>query len=81
MLTKGVKVMQKKRTQTSDVLDYLKRYKRGLTPREAEDKFGSMRLASIICNLRNKGYNIETLSECTKNRYGTISTYARYKLK
>ena len=71
----------KKRTQTSDVLAYLKKCpKKGLSPKEAEDTFGTMRLAAIICTLRKRGYDIETKEECVKNRYGTTSTYARYIL-
>lgn len=73
--------MEKKRTQTSDVLAYLKKCpKKGITPKEAEEKFGTMRLASIICTLRKRGYDIQTIDEVTKNRYGTTSKYARYIL-
>lgn len=70
-----------RRTQTSDIKKYLKRYKKGLTQDEAKKMFGTDRLASIIFNLRKRhGMNIVTKNEYTKNRYGTISRYARYKL-
>lgn len=70
-----------KRTQINDVKKYLKTHKKGLTPQDAEDMFGSHRLAAIIHTLRHReGMNIITIDECVKNRYGTISHYARYKL-
>lgn len=69
------------KTQTSDIKKYLETHKKGLTQKDAEEKFGAIRLASIIHNLRHKyGMNIVTTDECTKNRYGTISRYARYTL-
>ncbi len=69
-----------KKTQTSEILRYLKSHKKGITPKLAEDMFGTMRLGSIIHNLRRQGHEIETIDEYTKTRYGTTTRYARYIL-
>ena len=43
--------MQNK-TQTGDVLKYLETHKKGITSKEAFDKFGATRLSSIIYSLK-----------------------------
>lgn len=73
--------MKEKRTQREDVLNYLKTHDEGLTHRMAEDMFGVMRLASIVCNLRKDGYNIVTRSKRVKNRYGGYATIGVYILE
>ena len=45
-------------TQTQAILNHLKKYK-NITPKEAYFEYGSMRLGSIIFNLR-KDYKIDT---------------------
>ena len=67
-------------TQNDMILDYLKRHSEGITPNDARDRFGCMRLSARIADLRGMGYNIKTESETRKNRYGHYCTYARYKL-
>lgn len=70
-----------KRTQIGDIKKYLETHKKGLTQKDAEEKFGSRRLAAVVHTLRHRyGMDIITTDECTKNRYGTISRYARYTL-
>ena len=61
------------------VRQHLKRYG-SITSWEAIDKYGATRLASIICNLRKKGYEIETRDIVFQDRYGSTSTYAKYIL-
>ena len=72
--------MAKNKTQRSEILRYLKEHKRGITSEIAFKKFGCTRLASHICVFRKRGMDIETIEETTKNRYGTTTNYARYKL-
>lgn len=67
-------------TQTDMILDHLKTHKEGITPKDANEKFGCMRLSARIADLRELGYQISTEMETRKNRYGHYTTYARYKL-
>ena len=67
-------------TQNDMILDYLKTHSEGITPKEANERFGCMRLSARISDLRELGYNISTESETRKNRFGHYTTYARYKL-
>lgn len=48
-----------KKTQKESVLEYM-RANKTITPMEALGKFGCFRLAAVIWELRNDGYNIET---------------------
>lgn len=68
----------KHQTQRGEILKYLKTHKRGLTQKEATEKFGSERLAAHICVFRKRGYDIETVDEYGKDRYGNTSRWARY---
>ena len=55
---------------------------KSITPKDAIELCGSMRLAAIIHELRHKeGMNISTSEGSCKNRIGSISTYAIYKLE
>lgn len=70
----------KKKSQEAVVLNYLRRAKvKGLTHREADQKFQITRLSRIINRLRNRGYVIDTEMIYTENQYGTIS-YGVYRL-
>lgn len=66
--------------QNIAILKYLKKHKSGITPKEAYEKFGCLRLSARIFDLRNKGYDIVTINEQTVNRYGNNVNYARYRL-
>ena len=68
-------------TQNDMILDYMKTHKGGISPKEANDNFGCMRLSARISDLRKMGYDISTTNETRKNRYGHSTTYARYKLE
>ena len=65
--------------KTQKVLSHLKKYK-SITPKDAYDYYGSMRLSSIIFNLKNN-YNIITDIEDATDKYGHKVRYARYKYK
>lgn len=69
-----------KRTQISDVLNYMTKHKKGITSLEAIQMFGATRLSGIIWCLRQDGHNIETETKEVKNRYGGVSRVACYKL-
>ena len=68
----------KKATQQDDILYYLKSHKKGLTSKEAFDKFGATRLSGVVYNLKKKGYVIDSVNMKVKNRYGSVSMITRY---
>jgi len=72
--------MEKKRSKQDMVLDYLKSNKRGLSQREAIEKYQAYRLSGIVFRLKKRGYNIITNMEVSKNLDGSTSNYARYVL-
>lgn len=47
---------------------------------DAIREFGATRLSAIIFCLRERGYDIETQIEVSKNRYGRNVEFARYIL-
>lgn len=49
-----------------------------ITHNDAYVDLGVARLAAVICELRKDGYQIKTVDEHGKNRYGDKVTYARY---
>ena len=69
-----------KKTQTNEVLKYMKSHKNGITSMQAFELFGATRLSSIIHRLRKK-HIIETITEEGKNRFGGSTQYARYVLR
>ena len=72
--------MEKKRSKQDMVLDYLKSNKRGISQREAIEKYQAYRLSGIVFRLKKRGYNIITNMEVSKNLDGSTSNYARYFL-
>lgn len=64
-------------SQTLGILDHLQRG-HSLTPLEAVDLFGCMRLAARVRDLRRAGYPVE--SEMVKDS-GSGKHYARYRLR
>lgn len=73
--------MMEKITNDTVVLEYLRKHKRqGLTVKEAYDKLGITRLANNICNLRNRGYAIESEYIPVMNRLGAKTHIAVYRL-
>lgn len=67
-------------TKTQAVLDWLKTHA-SISSMEAIQNFGATRLSAIIFNLRNKGYNIETVWCEGTDRFGNTMRYARYYLR
>lgn len=61
------------------VAQYLVRYRK-ITAAKAYDLYGTMRLSSIISDLRSRGYPIETEYIEKPNRYGRIIRYGIYTL-
>ena len=68
-----------RKTQTSEVLNYLKTHK-GITSMQAFEKFGATRLSGIIFNLRRQGHNIISVDKTGTNRYGEHVSFAEYRL-
>ena len=65
--------------QTNKILAYLKE-NGSITPKDAYKEFDCMRLAAQIHNLKQRGINIKTTIEKSKNRSGRTVCYARYIL-
>ena len=68
------------RTQNEMILKHLQTHKRGITPMQALNKFGCMRLASRISELRRMGYVISREMIAVKDRDGDVRYVANYKL-
>lgn len=66
--------------QRNMVLNHLEKYG-SITPKQAEERYGIMRLGARIFELRKLGYQIVTVMEKNKNRFGVETQYARYHLK
>ena len=61
------------KTATAGILAHLKR--KSITPLEALNKFGCLRLAAIIYNLRKRGVVIKTVNKTVNGK-----TFAQYIL-
>jgi hypothetical protein len=68
------------RTQNEMILKHLQTHKRGITAMQALNKFGCMRLASRISELRRMGYIISREMIAVKDRDGDVRYVANYKL-
>lgn len=51
-----------------------------ITPLEAMQDYGIMRLAARISDLRKLGYRISSEAETANNRFGEAVRYARYSM-
>lgn len=67
--------------QRKAVLEYLKTHKKGITPMEALNKFGIMRLSAVIYDLKYK-YDCKIVTNIidVKDRNGEIKHVAQYVL-
>ena len=72
--------MAKVLTQKEWILKFLETHKNGITPKQAEDQYGIMRLASRISDLRRDKYNIVKDTVEVPNRRGQKCRVARYRL-
>ena len=66
-------------TQTEMVLNHLREHG-SITALEAQQEYGIMRLSARIADLREQGYSISTNKKSSRNRWGTMTTYANYTL-
>lgn len=67
-------------TQKDAVLKYIQDFG-SISNYEAFIDLGITRLSAVIYDLRKLGYNIETETEETINRYGTKVRFGRYKIE
>ena len=66
-------------TQKEMVISYMRQFG-SITPAEAFNDLGVMRLASRICDIRKDGVRISAKNETSKNRFGKSTTYKRYSI-
>ena len=64
-------------TQCDRVIQYIRDFG-SISTREAMLDIGCMRLASRICDLKDKGYDFNDKWEYGKNRYGKKVKWKRY---
>ena len=69
-----------KLNQKQIVIRHLNQYGH-ITPLDAFKDYGIMRLAAVIFNLKEDGYNIVSEMMTSKNRFGEKVNYAKYTLK
>lgn len=67
-------------TQADKILDYMERHG-SITPQEAMQELGIMRLGARIYDLKESGVKIITETETGRNRDGNPVHYARYRLE
>jgi len=67
-------------TQMDMVLNHIKRFG-SITTWEAFTNYGCTRLSGKIFNLKKQGYEIDSQTESTINRFGQPVSYKRYFLK
>lgn len=63
--------------QTEQVIDYMERHG-SITPKEALEALGCMRLGARIFELKAIGYTFGRTLETRENRFGVPCRYARY---
>lgn len=62
------------------ILKHLKTHKKGITSKDAFERYGATRLSGVIFHLKRKGYNIVSTRENVPTRYGNTSI-TRYTLE
>lgn len=67
-------------TQNEKILRYLQIHG-SITPLDALELYGCMRLGARIYDLRKAGHSISKSNETKPNRFGEMTTYARYTLE
>ena len=66
-------------TQTEMILNHL-RQRGSITPLEAQEDYGIMRLGARIWDLKHAGHSIVTEREEGVNRFGAKCHWARYRM-
>ena len=69
-----------KKSQCEMILKYMQTHKTGITPIQALEKFGCLRLSGRIYDLRDQGYEIATNIIDVKNRFNDVAHVAQYRL-
>lgn len=64
-------------TQTELILSHIRLFG-SITPREALDLYGCMRLGARIYDLKHQGFDIRATRETGRNKRGERTSYARY---
>lgn len=67
-------------SQNGRIIDYLTRHG-SITQLDAMRDLGIMRLGARVFDLKERGYNIQTVMVEDLNRFGELTRYARYYLK
>lgn len=67
-------------TQCEKILRYMEETG-GITPMDAIEHFGCLRLAARIADLKAQGVPIKTETVKRKNRFGEPVSFARYSLQ
>lgn len=67
-------------SQNDKVLEHLKKHG-SITPLDAYELYGIMRLGDLIDNLKHQGHRITTRLEVRETRCGGKVRYARYTLE
>lgn len=67
-------------SQNGRIIDYLTR-NGSITQLDAMKDLGIMRLGARVFDLKERGYNIQTVMVEDLNRFGEPTRYARYYLK
>lgn len=69
-----------KHTHCEMILGYMRQFG-SITPMDALQDIGCMRLAARIADLRDQGYSIGRRTKKCTNRYGNTVSFAEYYLK
>lgn len=67
-------------TQNDMILRHLRAFG-SISPREALELYGCMRLGARIYDLKRQGFDIRAVRETARNRRGDKVTYARYYME
>ena len=70
----------RKKSQCEQILKFMQTHKTGITPLQALQKFGCLRLSSRIYDLKDQGYPILTNIVEVKTADGDVSRVAQYRL-
>lgn len=66
-------------TKFQQIKEHLENYGT-ITSWQAIQQYGATRLSDIIFRLRKQGYDIQTKTECAKDRNGNTCQFAKYIL-
>ena len=75
------KTLEDCKSQHEAILFHLNHFSTGLAQYEAKELYGIERLPARIFDLREYGFEIVTVMEKGKNRFGNPTNYGRYYLK